>query len=382
MSSEVKVIFTYNGIQTEILCTKSDKLRNIFEKYWNKVDLDKTKKYFYLYNGTKINEELKYEELVNDIDRGRNEIKILVEEENILLINENIIESNEIICPICSENIFIKIKDYRINMYKCKNNHNIKNIAIDELDNIQKIDLSDIKCNECKDKNKGNTYNNEFYKCLTCNNNLCPLCKTKHNEEHTVREYDERNIICNIHNDFYLKYCNQCNKNICFKCLKDHQNHNKLDYGDIFPFNENNNEFMEYKNKLDNIIDDIIRKLINIKDNINIYKDINNKIINNNNRNYEILKNIHEFIDNNNKIIIDIKEIINENNINNKFKLLMNIYDKIRHKNYITAEIDIKNEDVNNDIRIINSFEQCKREYELDDEEDDYKYENEKEIKE
>ena len=65
-------------------------------------------------------------------------------------------------------------------MYNCKNNHNIEDISIDELNNILKIDINKIECNKCKEKNKGNTYNNEFYKCLTCNNNICPLCKSIH----------------------------------------------------------------------------------------------------------------------------------------------------------------------------------------------------------
>ena len=48
--------------------------------------------------------------------------------------------------------------------------------------------------------------------------------------------------------------------------------------------------------------------------------------------------------------------------------------------NYIIAEINIFN--MGKAIRIINSFEEVKREDEMEDREDDYKYENEKEIKE
>ena len=62
MSSNVSVIFTYNGAQTTVQCMKTDKMRNIFEIFNSKVELDKTKKYYYLYNGDKINEDLKYEE--------------------------------------------------------------------------------------------------------------------------------------------------------------------------------------------------------------------------------------------------------------------------------------------------------------------------------
>ena len=64
----------------------------------------------------------------------------------------------------------------------------------------------------------------------------------------------------------------------------------------------------------------------------------------------------------------------------------MKIYDlmnkKINNNNIIIAEIEIKEDNINKNIRIINSFEQYKIEREYDNEEDDYKYENEKEIKE
>ena len=50
--------------------------------------------------------------------------------------------------------------------------------------------------------------------------------------------------------------------------------------------------------------------------------------------------------------------------------------------NYIIGEIYIKEEDINKDIRNINSFENLKREKEYHDASDDYKLENEKEIKE
>ena len=52
------------------------------------------------------------------------------------------------------------------------------------------------------------------------------------------------------------------------------------------------------------------------------------------------------------------------------------------NKNYILTEIDIEEDDINIDKRILNSFEEYKRINKLKDKEDDYKYENEKEIKE
>ena len=55
---------------------------------------------------------------------------------------------------------------------------------------------------------------------------------------------------------------------------------------------------------------------------------------------------------------------------------------KKKNKNYILAEINIEEKDINEDIRIINTFEEYKRINELKDKEEDYKYVNEKEIKE
>ena len=52
------------------------------------------------------------------------------------------------------------------------------------------------------------------------------------------------------------------------------------------------------------------------------------------------------------------------------------------NQNYILAEINIKENDINKDIRILNSYEEDKRRNKYNDEKVDFKYENEKEIKE
>ena len=49
----------------------------------------------------------------------------------------------------------------------------------------------------------------------------------------------------------------------------------------------------------------------------------------------------------------------------------MNIYEQINNNNYIIAEIEIKKEDINKNIRIINSFEQYKRENKRKERDDD-----------
>ena len=144
-----------------------------------------------MYNADIVDEESTFEKLANNEDKLRNKMNIIIDKKKDSTIGEKIKKSNEIICPKCKENVLIKIKDYKISMYNCKNNDRIEDIKINEFKITQKIDISKIICNECKNINKGKTYNNEFYRCLECNENLCPICKTLHNNNHIIIEYDK-----------------------------------------------------------------------------------------------------------------------------------------------------------------------------------------------
>ena len=59
-----------------------------------------------------------------------------------------------------------------------------------------------------------------------------------------------------------------------------------------------------------------------------------------------------------------------------------NLKNEDKNNNYIIAEINIEENNINKDIRIINTFEESKRINEWEDEDDDFEFENEKEIKE
>jgi hypothetical protein len=82
---------------------------------------------------------------------------------------KGIIKSKEVRCPKCQENILLKFDNYNITLYNCKNKHKEENISFNRFVEIQKIDLSKIICNSCKERNKSNVSNNEFYKCITRN---------------------------------------------------------------------------------------------------------------------------------------------------------------------------------------------------------------------
>ena len=149
--------------------------------------------------------------------------------------------------------------------------------------------------------------------------------------------------------------------------------------------NNKMNEFKQYINECKEHIEEIINKLKNVMDNLELYFNISSNFVNSGeNINSESTQNINEFIKYNDIVLKDIKEIILDKNIENKYKKIMNIYEKMNNKynNYIIAEFEIKQDDLNENIRIINSFEHCKKEEEWEDEDDDCKCENEKEIKE
>lgn len=361
--SEGTVIFTYNGKQTLIQCYTNEKFSKICESFINKIQLDKSKIYYYLYNGNILNKELSFESQINLEDKKENKMNIIVIDEfKYDKKNNNIIESEEIICPECKENILISIKDYRISMHNCnncKNNHKFENtfnffpkmentanffpilgntanlppkrenLSIKEFNNTQKIDISKIICDICKINNKSNVYNNEIFKCITCGHIICPLCRSKHDNKHIIVKYEERNIKCKKHNEKYVKYCKKCNENICMECIEEHNEHEGINYTDLI-IKSNNTELKEHIDKLIENIDEIIYKLEDVKENMKIYYNKSNIIINNKRkRNYEMLENIKEFNNNNNIIIKDIKEIINAKTITNKFKNIMDIYERM-----------------------------------------------------
>ena len=203
-----KSIFNYNGLEIIIQCNIQEKMKEIINRFILKAEANVNNLYF-LYNGNIINEELTLAQIIREIDKETNSIYILVNETNKSILKEKLIKSKDIICPKCGDNILINIKDYKINLNDCKNGHKINNILFKEFESTQKIDISKIICNNCKQNNKYNSYKNEFFKCFTCNNNLCPLCKSVHDKTHKIINYEQQNYICEKHNENYIKFCNQ-----------------------------------------------------------------------------------------------------------------------------------------------------------------------------
>ena len=90
--SQGKVIFIYNGNQAIIQCIINEKLSIICERFINKIGLDKSKIYYYIYNGNLINKELSFEEQANEEDKKEYKMNIIVIDEMNNIKNENIKE--------------------------------------------------------------------------------------------------------------------------------------------------------------------------------------------------------------------------------------------------------------------------------------------------
>ena len=334
-----EVIFIYNGINTIIQCNLNEKIKDISKRFKDKANLN-NKNINYTYNGKLVlNEELTFEELANTEDKIRKKMSFIVFDNLIEVKDEEKekekIKSKDIICPYCKENIRMNINKYKINLLKCSNGHNMENILLDEFEETQNINLEEIICNICKNYNKSISFNNIFYKCLTCNNNICPLCKPTHDKNHIIINYDEKYYVCNEHNDKYMLYCEDCNKNLCTLC-DGHKNHKRIFFFFFLPKKEEIKEKLKYlKSTIDEFNSEIkvlICRLNEVTNKINIYYKIYEDMINNydnKNRNYEIIYNINQFKDNN--IEKELTKIIRCDNIFEKYKSILNIYTKMNN---------------------------------------------------
>ena len=85
-------------------------IKDISKRFKDKINLT-NKNINYTYNGNLVlNEELKFEEIVNNEDKIRKKMSFIVFDNLIETKDKDIIKSKEIICPECKENIRMNIK--------------------------------------------------------------------------------------------------------------------------------------------------------------------------------------------------------------------------------------------------------------------------------
>ena len=154
--SETNIIFTLDGVNLTIQCTKEDKMKEICKSYSTKINKNMNSLIF-LYEGNKVNFELSFKEQANFIDRNNLQMKILVlkcdgkNNLNSEKLEEIILSNNKI------ENSMSDIKLEINNIMKTTSNNSL-NIQINNINN------EDIKKNY-------EEINNLFSNCINHKNN-------------------------------------------------------------------------------------------------------------------------------------------------------------------------------------------------------------------
>ena len=332
----IRIEFRYDSGTVVIQSDEKQIFKDAFNKFFTKTNL-KPETVSFLANGYVINPENKIINLMNTQNKKDAKLIILVNQtDGTPNTNSSIEQSKAVLCPLCFEPCRLELKNYKIKMYDCINKHVTENMKLVNYKNTQMIDTKKIICNNCNKVNLFEAYNHQFFKCLSCNKSLCPICRSMHDKSHIIVNYEQRNYICKIHNEYYIKFCKDCKMNLCFLCENDHKSHEGIFYHNILP---NYNEIKEMNNTLKNSINtfrknikEITDKLTDIADNMDLCEEINNFVIENyetRNRNYEDLQNMNEI---NSNIKNMLEELNNVNSINNDSIRLINmldIYNKI-----------------------------------------------------
>jgi len=336
--SQVNVTFSLDGANTVIQCNENDSLKDIFTKFLNKSLIDKSSLYC-LYGGKVLSDELNqtYSEVANEEDKKEKKMNIIVTRNPTTLVNnDQFIISKNIICPTCKEICEFEFNNnYTISLLRCKNGHKKENIPLNEFEECQKINESGIICEVCKENNKGSVKDNQFYRCLDCKINLCPICKSKHDEDDYIIDHDRIIFNCMSHKIALTKYCINCKLNICDSCKEEHKNHEFIDYNDInSDKKELKNELKEQQkliDELDSIVKEIGQIFQKVKENFQIAYQIKKRILDNyciHRRTYQVLKNLKR-IKENNIVFKDLQSIVNQDNILQKFMNVLKTYEKI-----------------------------------------------------
>ena len=356
---EVKVTFNYLDRTIKALCKGQDKMDDMFSKFVTKLNDDsKVDHYLYYYEGKKLGHD-----------------STIVENKHIAHkadINISVHKKLRIIkCPTCKCNdCIINLDNYLAHFYGCKKGHTSTSVY-DNYINIQRIDSSEIKCNEPGCKNNQENYILGFYKCLKCSTlakrsrYYCKDHESTHDKAHVRVKYDKKNYYCEKHFKKYTKYCFAHKENLCDDC-KNCEKNKKLEVvhsnckihsyesmtPDVVKLKESLQAMETTIHDLQYIIDDIKDRLDGalriFKRYVYIGKDIIGKfeLFNKDLKNHRILKSLWNLQFSNNKMIDELNKIIDEDNIITKTEFLISLYEK-KEENYnqnINDKIDYNKE--------------------------------------
>ena len=303
------VIFEYRGIKTTIQCSNSDKMKDICHKYASKINKNISFLLF-LYGGNCVDLELNFNEQANKFDRNRNEM-------NILVYNNDF----ELQCPKCGERISLEIYDW---IDKFKNNEKEK---LNELKSqIEMLnDVHDINRIRIKVKNIN----------LIITAMIEEIEKSKNYAQKYINNLDEKNNINNSKNE------NLMNNNAVNNNEKDNKTPNISESNQINNIQTQGNKILHQQKNVftqplfnNNMHANMNKNRFNSRDsfgymknnkcntmNNNMFRIMNNKNMNNNMNAYISCNNM-----NSNMNINMSNNNMNINMFNNNMNNNMNLY--------------------------------------------------------
>ena len=294
----IDIEFHHVKIKKQIKANIKDSIIEIINK--SNFDFLKDNNYIIIIHNKKTKQDEIIESVMTKEEKANKKIKIIL-----LPLNDEQNNKKEILCPECFEPCKFIIDNYRINLSHCSGLHNIDNIKLNEFNKMQ---------NNIREKSN--------YK-------------------------EENKYICQKHDYLFIKYCAECDKDICGLCEKDHKGHYITSYNefniDMKELNENLIKLKQGKDLFKNNIKDIIQKLNKVMENIEIFYQISENIINSYSSDYTNYTSLLNIFDMNNIISKELENIENCDygyDINKLFYL----YNEMEDKN---EEIEITYEFLN-----------------------------------
>ena len=211
--------------------------------------------------------------------------------------------------------------------YICPNNH-IGNIELEQyIKNSNNFNINESKCLICEKSQKNSSIDYNY--CPTCNKFICYKCLKKHNEHQNKCQIISSKFdgFCLKHLKCYLFYCKICRLNLCVDCKNNHESHDLIKIASNYIINSEESIKVILNNlenkKSNSLIDEKVIKIIDSS--INFMKILLSTY------KYEQSKNNLNFFPINNIIILFQKLERLNNYLDNQIKNNSTNYDDINY---------------------------------------------------
>jgi len=349
--------FDINGEKFRVQCRENEVIKDVYTRCSSKFQKPpNANKVNFLYNGNVTQPSLQLSQIVNNLDRSRNQLSIIVTE-NI----PDYIRHDNYVCPDCFTDAYLTHKNFKFNL-SCKYGHKHNNLSADEFRETQKIETKKIICGDCKENNLDNCDESTFFRCNKCNIFLCEKCKVKHaNNEQTKKKREKHskkivnfnieNFECSIHKKAFNSYCVEKNIDLCQECLRNPPFGNIKEYpellGDINIYREMKERLLLAQKAMEEKIYKIFQKLYETKNLMDSYIKLHVEILDKSNLpnlNYSMIQNIKSI--NSDEVITDLNKFNNsEDNLINTFQDIIDLNYRMKYSDDITLRYKINHND-------------------------------------